>query len=425
MKTFDWKLVILLAVPWLPTVNSPGSSTPFKLNGSEFRDGAIVVNDPTGLGSPVRTRVLLDERLLKPALEGKIHLIEKRNDQNDPSPVAVQYEQRDDVEKGGFLCLQMPPGKKGRREFALKEGRTAAPKTMVAHEDETSGQLEITESGQPVLRYVYQTNEPGNVLEAIHPNNQKYARARSNYIHPLYGPDGDVLTKDWAVDHPHHRGIYWAWPETSYREENGDLHALQRVFARPTGHYRLTQGPVYAQIEAENQWLWDDEEAIVREKAIFRAYALGPEGRCIDLKFIFTALNDGVTIARRGTDQYGGLNIRLAETTQQEILFHTDPVQATPRIAWADFLGVFGEGRSQTAFAVLQRQSNPEHPGEWVKYPDIQWFQPTFPTAGTRYELKKGQPLTLQYRFWIRSGGRAAESIYADQWRAYHHLGGL
>jgi hypothetical protein len=41
--------------------------------------------------------------------------------------------------------------------------------------------------------------------------NRIYARARSDHIHPLSEPGGAVLTKDWPVDHPHHRGIYWAW----------------------------------------------------------------------------------------------------------------------------------------------------------------------------------------------------------------------
>ena len=35
--------------------------------------------------------------------------------------------------------------------------------------------------------------------------------ARSNYFHPLYDLDGQVLTEDFPKDHIHHRGIFWAW----------------------------------------------------------------------------------------------------------------------------------------------------------------------------------------------------------------------
>ncbi|WP_232835152.1 DUF6807 family protein [Pleomorphovibrio marinus] len=37
----------------------------------------------------------------------------------------------------------------------------------------------------------------------------KYPRA--NYIHPLYGIDGEELTEDFPADHLHHRGIFWTW----------------------------------------------------------------------------------------------------------------------------------------------------------------------------------------------------------------------
>ena len=66
-----------------------------------------------------------------------------------------------------------------------------------------------------------------------------YAVPRSNYIHPVYGLSGEMLTRDWSKDHPHHRGIYWAWPEVEFGKKLGDLHALQIVFARPTGKIKF------------------------------------------------------------------------------------------------------------------------------------------------------------------------------------------
>lgn len=376
-------------------------------------------------GAPIRIGIRLQRRQLKLAREGKFHLEERPGGQGDSRAIPVQFERPGGAGEEGFLCWRMPPGKKGRRVFVLVWGQPAAPEVMVARKDEESGQFVIAESGKPILRYVYKTLEPGELLAAVRPGSRKYARARSNYIHPLHGPDGEILTKDWAEDHPHHRGVYWAWPETIYRGEVGDLHALQRVFARPTGKIRLTQGSVYAQIEAENQWLWEDREPIVHESATIRAHASGRRGRCIDLKFVFTALQDGVTIARRGTDKYGGLNIRLSTTTRQELVLHNDPVQQIPRRGWADFVATFGERSDPTGILVLQRQSNPNYPGDWIKYPEIQWFQPTFPAAGSRHALKKGSPLVLQYRLWIRRGEVASEECYVDQWRAYQQFGGL
>ena len=317
----------------------------------------------------------------------------------------------------GTLLWLMPSGPAGRRRFAVEPEARPLPPRMRAQRDPAGGQVQISEAGEPVLRYNYQTNFPGEMLASVKPDDRKYARPRSDYIHPLYGPQGEELTKDWPVDHPHHRGIYWAWPEVDYHGQRGDLHALQRVFARPTGNCALRDGPVCALVEAENLWRWEDQEPIVLERTLIRAWRAGTTGRFLDLEFHFTALKDDVVLARRGTDHYGGLNLRLAAVRNQEITFHTDPPGTALRRAWAELSGVF-PGGGQASLAVLQAPTNPEYPGDWVQYPEINWFQPTFPAAGTRYVLKQGQPLVLKFRLWI-CPGKAGETKLADGWAAY------
>lgn len=76
--------------------------------------------------------------------------------------------------------------------------------------DEKRQTYTIIDSGQPVLTYNY------GIVPVPEGITGKYAVQRSNYIHPLYGPNGEVLTADYQKDHAHHRGIYWAWPEVSY-----------------------------------------------------------------------------------------------------------------------------------------------------------------------------------------------------------------
>ena len=290
---------------------------------------------------------------------------------------------------------------------------------MDARLDRASGQFDIYEGSKPVLRYNYKTVEPGEILEKVAPGNRIYARARSDYIHPLYGLNGEVLTRDWSIDHPHHRGIYWAWPEVDFGTNRGDLHALQKVFARPTGKVRLQSGTAFAEIEAENQWLWEDREPIVRERAIIRAYRTMAQSRIVDLAFQFVALKDGVTLARRGTEHYGGLNIRMATPTTQDIFVHTDPTNAAPRRAWSDLSGLFQGASAPSGLLVLQYPRNPDYPGDWVQYPNLSWCQPTFPAAGTRYPLPRGKPLELHFRLLIHSGAKPGDDRAAKLWDAY------
>ncbi len=383
--------------------------------------GQWTIDDAEGvLGqteAPVTSVAQLSKSQAAAARAGRLGLAERSGKSLSQTMVPVQWAQGDTSTELRAIWL-MPSGAAAPRQFEWRESKTAFAAVMQARRDVASGQLDLTDGGKPVLRYNYKLVEPGLVLDKVSPGNRIYARARSDYIHPLYGLEGEVLTRDWSVDHPHHRGIYWAWPEVDYGTNRGDLHALQKVFARPAGKVRLQDGPVFAEIEAENLWLWEDRDPIVREQAIIRAYRATAQGRVVDLAFRFVALEDGVTLARRGMAHYGGLNIRMATPAAQDIFVHTDASNAVPRRAWSDLSGVFGGAGAPSGLTVLQCHQNPDYPGEWVQYPNLSWCQPTFPATGIRYALQRDQPLVLRYRLFIHAGGRADENRASKLWDA-------
>lgn len=305
----------------------------------------------------------------------------------------------------------LPPG--------LQAGEAPAV-AVEAVREAASGQAELVEGGRLVLRYNHRTIEPGRLLEDIAAGNLIYARARSDYIHPLHGPGGEVLTRDWPVDHPHHRGLYWAWPEVDWGAERGDLHALQRVFARPSGAVRFGSGPGFAEIVATNLWLWEDRDPIVRERVVIRAHRATEEGRLVDLQFEFLGLQEAITVARRGTSNYGGLNLRLATPQDQRITLHTDPPDIVPRRAWSDLSGVFPGAATASGLSLLQHRDNPGYPADWVQYPELSWVQPAFPSPGTRHPLPPGRPLVLRYRLLVHPGGTPPPTTLARLWDAWH-----
>ena len=332
-----------------------------------------------------------------------------------------------------------------------------APKSvtvMTAEVNPDNGQYLICDSGRPVLQYNFRTVYEKDV---VRPESQKdkkmeyfpiggvyldeyyksnpavsndgkatsaiWAVPRSDYIHPLYGLDGEMLTSDWPdADHPHHRGVFWAWPEVEYGSQRGDLYALQRVFARPVGEAKCVGGSEYAEIEAENRWIWEEKKAIAREWATIRAYRAAEGRRIIDLTIRIQALADSVTIATRFTNSYGGLNVRMATPQKQEISYYTDSATASPVRCWADFNGIF-EGAQETAgMTILQHKDNPEYPGQWVSYPNLSWIQPTFPTPNTRYPLSKDKALILRYRLIVHQGGKPGEALLSKLWNEYNSV---
>ncbi|HQR90285.1 MAG TPA: PmoA family protein, partial [Caulobacter sp.] len=63
----------------------------------------------------------------------------------------------------------------------------------------TDDAVTVTEAGKTVL--VYRTKSLDPTAEP----------GRLNYVHPLYAPDGTVLTEDRPADHLHQRGAFWSW----------------------------------------------------------------------------------------------------------------------------------------------------------------------------------------------------------------------
>lgn len=316
----------------------------------------------------------------------------------------------------GYLWA-IAPGERFSGRFHLQASSLPAPVRIRARRDSATRQILVEEVGQPVLQYNYWTVDRPDRHAQVSAENRIYSRPRSDYIHPLYGPSGEVMTEDWPLDHPHHRGIYWAYPEVDYCGERGDLHALQRVFAHPTGRCRVTEGSVFAQIEAESTWQWEGQEAIVQEWAVVRAYRLTGQGRCIDLTFYITALREPVLLARRGTNLYGGLNMRLSAIQRQRFVKHKEGKQA-----WAGAFGVFPGGRQECGLLIFPHGQNPYHPPDWVEYPDLNWIQPTFPASGVRHALQPGEPLVLRYRLWIKPGEEPSPDLWQAYWQAYTSL---
>jgi hypothetical protein len=352
---------------------------------------------------------------------------------NNNTLISLTFENRKFFVKIGFLILIIS----GMfYSCNLSMNKNDASGEMVARIDGKSGQAYIMDKDKPVLRYIYATvyeddefafngldaNEyVATAVDSFMTNPSIYAVPRSNYIHPVYGLNGEILTRDWAKDHPHHRGIYWAWPEVDFGSERGDLHALQKVFARPTGRIKVDNGKDFAQIEAENIWITErGVNTIVREISIIRAYQLTEHGRIIDLAFLFEGIKDSVTIARRGTDAYGGLNVRMMSPKGQEIAYHNDEEGQIPRRSWSDLSGVFAGNEGPSGMTIFQHNQNPHYPGDWVEYPDLSWVQPTFPSAGYRFELKPGEPLLLKYRILVYPGMRPDKQLLEQLWDDYH-----
>ena len=418
------------------------------------QNDVITINDNEGIlgetNAPVAIEINLNKRDLNAVSESRLALIEvSENESKKEIPVQLKGKGSSTTHQ---LIIMMPDGKSGIRKFKLINKKLSFPDIIKAEENRTK-QAVIREREKKILQYNYHKvfekdvirPESNKNLQLVfskmsggayyeeylkaHPTFPKdtvvtssiYSVPRCDYIHPLYGLNGEMLTRDWPDGgHPHHRGIFWAWPEVEYSGQRGDIYALQRVFAHPTGNIEYESGPVYAEVRAENLWLWEDTISIVKEHAIITAYRSTINSRIIDLTISLKALKDSVTIATRFTNSYGGLNIRMQTPEEQDISYFTDKPNANPVRAWSEFNGIFEGSGSKSGLTVIQHSKNPEYPGVWAEYPNLAWVQPTFPTPDSRYLLSKQNPLILRYRLIIHNGGKPNDEISKIRWDVYN-----
>ena len=68
----------------------------------------------------------------------------------------------------------------------------------------------------------------------------------------------------------------------------------------------------------------------------------------------------------------------------------------------------------------MQHRQNPDYPGDWEQHPELSWCQPTFPAAGTRYALRRGEPLVLRYRLIVHPGPKPDTKRAAAWWDEFN-----
>ena len=290
--------------------------------------------------------------------------------------------------------------------LALRADAADGLRVAVAGDQST---VDVFDGDTQVLRYQFGT---APVPKGIAP---RYACG--DYIQPLCGPDGEALTQAQPKDHPHHRGVMWAWPVCRWADKVCDPWAVRGLWVRPEKLRRAAIEHGHAVIDASLLWKWADKHVIARQEVFLRIAPQADRTRTVDIELRLTALTDAVSIGGRPKRGYGGFGIRMAPRKAQQITLFTDPPAATPRRAWIEYSDTFAGGKGRVGVAVFQHPANPLAPSELQKYPNLNYVMPAFPGA-REFPLPKGTPVVLRYRLWIHPGHADAKAL-AAQWAAY------
>lgn len=341
-----------------------------------------------------------------------------------PPRIPVQFERHVPGVRPARLWWLMPEGPAGERRFRLSSGVGGPAARVATVYDYERRRVDLTEGDLRVLRY---NHGAVPVPEGTPPHfaaSESYERG--DYIHPLYGPYGEELTEDYPRDHPHHRGVWWSWPVTRYRDQVADIWAVVGVWSRPVQTCDTSVGPVFATIQAQNRWEFGKGRLpIAYEQVWIRAFERTGRSRFVDIELRLQAEAPDVAIGGRPKAGYGGFSLRAAPCQDRQITLHLDPETASPRRAWIDYSGRFAGGRGLAGVAIFEHVDNPNYPNPLHEYPQCNCVMPAYPAEREvvlpqmrDVATSKDKPLVLKHRLWIHAGG-PDEARLGDVWAAY------
>lgn len=257
---------------------------------------------------------------------------------------------------------------------------------------DSGGRLELRDNGRPVLTYNY-----GMQLRKGAPE----IKRRSGYVHPVWAPNGAVLTNDFPKDHWHHRGIFWAWPYIEFGGKRRDMWTLTGgVEARHETWIERRAGET-AVLAAQNGWYFGEDRIATETVRIVVEPLKGAERRMRYEITLLPARPFDIAGMQDGKG-YGGFNVRFAP--RENTIVRTDKgvesrdTDMVPH-PWAELEASFQGKRAR-----LRVESDPKNPG----YPEG-WCLRSYGFVGANYpgmnklRMEPGKPVTLRYTVTVAS----------------------
>jgi hypothetical protein len=271
--------------------------------------------------------------------------------------------------------------------------------------------LGLWDGKRPVLVYNH-----GDIASSDSPGMPPH----SNYVHPMYGLDGEVLTDDFPEDHRHHRGLYWAWPHIRVGDSGDELSSWEHQGIRYQFRQWLAQEAdgEHARLGVANGWMVGDKE-VVKEEVWLTVHPPTDAGRAIDVELKWTPGDEPITLWGAEEKSYGGLTLRYAPREDTTITVPTgrtaDDLVVT-KLPWADLSAKFKGASARSGAAVLVDPAHPNGPLEWMTR-DYGLLAVGWPGVN-KLTMEPGKTVVCRYRVWIHRGMPEARALQR-QYEAY------
>lgn len=273
-----------------------------------------------------------------------------------------------------------------------------------------NGFITIQAGIQNLLRYQYQTLYPPAGVDTSY--------KRGAFIHPLWSPHGQELTRVQPKDHYHHYGIWNPWTRVLFEKDTVDFWNIgdKKGTVRFANFLSQNNGAVFSEFEALHQHIafkkMEGEKVALNEVQTIRVYQPNNDYYIVDITSTLSCASNSPVVLL--TYRYGGFGWRTTEkwdNKNSEILTSEGKNRRESdgaKSRWCIVQGALGESDYGGA-VMLSYPANYNHPEPLRIWPENQYdrgdmFANFSPTKDKDWLLEVGKTYTLKYRLWVFNG---------------------
>jgi hypothetical protein len=264
--------------------------------------------------------------------------------------------------------------------------------------------IELLENGKPV--FFYQRKPKTLTGQYI----------CSNYIHPLYSINGDILTEEFPPDHPYHRGIFWTWHQLYVNDKSLGDGWINDGISQDVIDIKTKTSKDRAQFDFEVMWnssTFQKGTLFIKEHTTIIVHKLEAGIRKIDFEITLNSLVEGLQIGGSADEKgYGGFCARIK--LPDDLIFTSEKGGTKPQELqikagpWMDFSADFGKNSKVSGLTILCHPTTPNYPEPWILRQKGSMQNVVYP-GQNRTTIAMDKPVVLRYRIIIHNGN--AESI--------------
>ncbi len=344
-----------------------------------------------------------------------IQLVELTENSKVPLPSQSDPEQTDLL---WFILKGFTP-KQTIRRFALvkKSKKQIYTRIDLIKKD---GALQLRSNNRPILNYQYEMTFPPKGVD------KKYKK--SGFIHPLWSPGGEALTRIQPPDHFHHYGIWAPWTKTHVNKREVDFWNLAKgqgtVLFKKFKHQ--TRGDVFSGFTAVQEHIdlgaASKNRLALNEELQVNVWNTNTEKRSwlidytskfkspLESGILFDAYRYGGGIGFRATEKWNKNNTSVLTSEKKDRL-----TADGSRAKWAIIEGATETKEGRSGILFMSFPKNRQHPEPMRVWPvdsnkgrgDL--FFEFCPIRHVEWPIESHKEYSLKYRLLVFDGKLSAE----------------